>query len=74
MSNQNSHNAVNIKGINQPFNFGTGTAAQKIELVINALRREATQPENEHRLFLDEMSPAARDSMLAILIAYHASL
>lgn len=37
-----------------------------IDLVLEALAKEGTDP-TDHRLFLDEMSPAARASMYCIL-------
>lgn len=68
----NSMLAEEIKGLENPVTFA-GTNKAKVQQVIDLLSLEATQP-TEHRLFLDEMSPPARNSMIVILEALEASV
>ena len=78
MSNINSHIAANIKGLQNPITFDSGTAGDDnkgaVGQLIDLLSLEATQPGTEHRLFLDEMSPACRDSLLVILTALQTAI
>jgi hypothetical protein len=74
MSNVNTHLAAAAMGITNPIDFDTpATNAEKIQALIDVVSKEATDP-TDHRLFLDEMSPVARDSLYVMLVALKASL
>lgn len=67
-NNINSKLAVEAAGIQNPINFaGAADGKAAVQLLIDMISKEATQP-NEHRLFLDEMSPACRTSLYVMLV------
>ncbi len=68
MNNVNKHLMANIRGLVNPIVFDPDyLASGMVQQLINYLSLEATQPATQHRLFLDEMSPACRDSLFLIL-------
>lgn len=74
MSKTNSHLAASSAGITNPIDFATpATDPLKVQALIDAISLEGTDPD-EHRLFLDEMSPACRDSLYVILVALKAAV
>lgn len=72
MSNVNRFLAEEAAGLENPLTF-SGTNQANVQVLIDAISKEATQPD-EHRLFLDEMSPACRNSLFVILTALKASI
>lgn len=72
MSRTNQYLAGNSAGMVNPITFA-GTNKAKVAQVTALISMEATDG-TDHRLFLDEMSPAARDSLYAILTALEASI
>ncbi len=72
MSDTNPYITNAIKGIQSPVTFDSGTAGDDnkgaVQQLIDLISREGTDP-NVPRGYLDEMSPACRDSMIATLIA-----
>ena len=74
MSRINQHLAEGTSGIENPLDFdGVATFDGAVQLLIDAISKEATDP-TDHRLFLDEMSPACRDSLYVMLTALKASM
>lgn len=74
MSNVNSKLAQEAVGLANPIDFATpSTDPLKVQALIDAISLEATDPD-QHRLFLDEMSPAARTSLYVILVALKAAV
>lgn len=69
MGDPNSRIAAEIKGMVNPLNFAAlATPEARVQLLIDTLTYESTNPD-EHRLYLDEMSPACRASLIVILTA-----
>lgn len=74
MSNVNSHLAAAATGITNPIDFaGAASDAARVQLLIDAISKEATDAD-DHRLFLDEMSPACRDSLYVMLVDLKANV
>lgn len=74
MSDVNSHLAAATAGIQNPLDFATPVGdPAKVQVLIDAISKEATDP-GDHRLFLDEMSPACRDSLYVMLVALKANV
>ena len=83
MSKTNRYIAQDAAVLKNPFTFtgvqitqvGTevATIGGSIDKILTALAKEGTDP-TDHRLFLDEMSPAARASMYRILTDLKASI
>jgi hypothetical protein len=74
MTNVNSHLAAAAMGITNPIDFATpATNKDKVQALTDAISKEGTDP-TYHRLFLDEMSPAARDSLYVMLVALKAAI
>lgn len=68
----NSHIAAETKGLVNPLDFSAhATNKAKVAFLKNTVAQEATQ---EHRLYLDEMSPACRNSLYVILEALEADI
>lgn len=69
MGDINSKLAAEAQGIENPIDFaGAASPSARVQLLIDAISKEATDPD-DHRLFLDEMSPACRTSLYVILTA-----
>lgn len=74
MSDTNSEMADNVKGIVNPLNFaGAANNKARVRLLRDTVAKEHTD-QTDHRLFLDEMSPACRDSLYAMLNAMEAAV
>ena len=67
MANVNRFLAEEAAGLENPITFA-GANTVMVQQLIDLISLEATQPD-EHRLFLDEMSPACRNSLYVILVA-----
>ena len=69
MSKTNQHLAEQTSGMVNPIDFSAATTfAGAVQLLIDAISKEGTDA-TDHRLFLDEMSPEARNSLYVILNA-----
>lgn len=74
MGDINSKLAAEAAGIENPIDFAAAASpSARIQLLIDAISLEATNPD-EHRLFLDEMSPACRTSLYVILTAMQSDI
>ena len=74
MGNINSKLAADAAGWANPIDFaGAANDQARVQLLIDAVSKESTDP-NEHRLFLDEMSPACRTSLYVMLTALKAAV
>lgn len=74
MTDTNSKLATEAAGITNPIDFaGAADDPARVQLMIDAVSAEATDPDY-HRLFLDEMSPACRTSLYAMLVALKAAV
>jgi len=78
MADTNSYYTAEAATLQSPLTFAATaasmvTAQAHVQSVINLIATEG-RSESEFRLFLDEMRPAARLSMVAILTALKASL
>lgn len=77
MGNKNQYVPYDASLLESPITFVTSTNSSantrtNIDLILDLLVTEGAD-ESEHRLFLDQMSPAARTSMYAILTAMRAA-
>lgn len=73
MSGTNTKLAQEASGIVNPFDFaGAADDPARVQLLIDAISKEETDPD-DHRLYLDEMSPACRTSLYVILVALKAA-
>lgn len=77
MGNINSKLAAEITGMTSPISAADFAAAAddpaRVQLLITLMSYESTDPD-QHRLWLDEMTPAARNSLIVILTALKAAV
>ena len=74
MGKINSYLAQEAAGIQNPIDFATpATDPLKVQALIDAISLEGTDPD-QHRLYLDEMSPACRTSLYVMLVALKAAV
>jgi len=77
MGNINSKLAQEATGIVCPITPTMFAAAAddpaRVQLLIDLISYESTDPD-QHRLWLDEMSPAARNSLYVFLVALKAAV
>lgn len=74
MGDVNSKLAAEIKGLVNPIDFATPVGdPAKVQALIDMISYESTNP-TEHRLYLDEMSPACRNSFIVVLNALKAAV
>lgn len=74
MGDKNTHLAANAAGLTNPIDFATPSGdPAKVQALIDVISLEQTE-QTEHRLYLDEMSPACRDSLYVILVALKAAV
>jgi hypothetical protein len=74
MGTVNPYLAANALGLTNPIDFVTPVGdPAKVQALIDAISLEQTG-QFEHRLFLDEMSPACRDSLYVMLVGLKAAV
>lgn len=77
MTERNPYITNAIKGLESPIAFDSGTAGDDnqgaVQQLIDLLSNEGTDA-SVARGFLDEMSPACRDSLIATLTALKAAI
>lgn len=77
MGSKNQYIAQQAAALENPLNFAASSDSStvtvaNIDMVLDLLAQEGMD-ETDHRLFLYEMSPAARTSMYAIMLALKAA-
>lgn len=78
MTDTNSHMTAALAGLNIPTAFTDALTAAaddpaRVQVLINLIEQEGTSPD-DHRFWLDEMSPACRDWLSKFLRAVKASV